>query len=43
MDQEQRFFQALEGARRLERRGDELIFFGEGDAATLRLARTEGA
>jgi putative lipoprotein len=43
MEQEQRFFQALEGAGRLERRGDELIFFGEGDAATLRLARTEGA
>jgi len=37
MDQEQRFLQALEGARRLERRGDALLFFGEGDAATLRL------
>jgi heat shock protein HslJ len=42
MDQEQRFFQALEGARRLERRDDVLLLFGDGDSATLRLTKTAG-
>ena len=43
MEQEQRYFQALEGARRLERRGDVLLFYGEGDEATLRLVLAEEA
>jgi hypothetical protein len=43
MEQEQRYLRALEGARRLERRGGVLFFYGEGDGATLRLILAEEA
>ena len=39
MDQEQRFLRTLQGARRLELRRGDLLFFGEGEAATLRLTK----
>lgn len=39
MDQEQRFLRALQGARRLTLRAGDLLFFGEGEVATLRLTK----